>query len=64
MRVTLRDFRPHVALLEVLGKEISLPPDPDYLLTYVRGLNQYVFDLRHMTISSRATHIARNEKPA
>lgn len=65
MRVSLRDFRPHVALLAAAGqRDLARRLTQDYLIAYVRGLNQYVFDLRRMTISSRATRIVRNEKPA
>jgi hypothetical protein len=64
MRVTLRDFRPHVALLEAAGqRELARRLADDYLAAYVRGLNQYVLDLRRMTISSRETRFARDEKP-
>lgn len=58
MRVTLRDFRPQVALLESVGqKELAQRLTEDYLATYVRGLNQYVLELRRMTISSRETRL-------
>jgi hypothetical protein len=64
MRVTLRDFRPHVALLETAGqRDLARRLAEDYLAAYVRGLNQYVLDLRRMTISSRETRFSKNEKP-
>ncbi len=64
MRVTLRDFRPHVALLEAAGqRELAQRLAQDYLAAYVRGLNQYVLDLRRMTVSSRETRLAKNEEP-
>ena len=62
MRVTLRDFRPHVAQLDSVGKgELARRLAQDYLTTYVHGLNQYVLDLRHMTISRRTTRLANKE---
>jgi hypothetical protein len=64
MRVTLRDFRPHVALLESAGqRDLARRLAEDYLSAYVRGLNQYVLDLRRMTISSRETRLLKEEKP-
>jgi len=63
MRVTLRDFRPHVALLEGVGqKDLAQRLAQDYLAAYVRGLNQYVQDLRRMTVSSRETRLLNGEK--
>lgn len=60
MRVTLRDFRPHVGLLWAAGqKDLARRLAQDYLAAYVRGLNQYVLDLRRMTISSRETRLAK-----
>jgi hypothetical protein len=65
MRVTLRDFRPHVAQLEAVGKrDLARRLTQDYLVTYVRGLNQYVLDLRRMTITRRATQLVQKESPS
>ncbi len=65
MRVTLRDFRPHVALLETAGqRNLACRLAQDYLVSYVRGLNQYVLDLRRMTIARRATRLAKKESPS
>ncbi len=64
MRVTLRDFRPHVALLDAIGHgELARRLTQDYLATYVHGLNQYVLDLRRMTVARRATRAAKKESP-
>ena len=64
MRVTLRDFRLHVALLEAAGqRDLARRLAEDYLSAYVRGLNQYVLDLRRMTISSRETRLLKDELP-
>ena len=63
MHVTLRDFRPHVALLEAAGqRDLARRLAQDYLAAYVRGLNQYILDLRRMTVSRRETRIAGDEK--
>jgi len=63
MRITLRDFRPHVALLKAAGQsDLARRLAQDYLVAYVRGLNQYVLDLRRMTISRRETRFSGNEK--
>jgi hypothetical protein len=54
MRITLRDFRPHVALLEAAGgKNIATLIAQDYLDTYAHGLNAYVRQLRDITEISR-----------
>ena len=63
MRISLRDFRPYVSLLEAANrKDLAQRLTNDYLVSYVRGLNQYVIELRRMTISSRETRIAKNEE--
>jgi hypothetical protein len=63
MRVTLRDFRPHVALLKSAGQTaLAQRLAQDYLAAYVRGLNQYVVDVRRMTVSSRETRLLNGEK--
>jgi hypothetical protein len=65
MRVTLRDFRPHVALLEAIRQsDLAQLIVKDYLVSYVRGLNQYILDLRRITITRRATRLAQKESPA
>ena len=63
MRVTLRDFRSHVAMLEAIGqKSLAQRLAQDYLAAYVSGLNQYVLDLRRITISSRETRLSNHEE--
>ena len=59
MRVTLRDFRPHVRLFvetgyQVLANQIT----QDYLDSYASGINQFVTDLRRITVASRETRLA------
>ncbi len=62
MRVTLRDFRPHVAMLEnVRQGRLAKRLADDYLAAYVRGLNTYVQELRRITMSSRETRFAKEE---
>ena len=64
MHVTLRDFRPHVPLLESVGqRDLAQRLAQDYLTAYVRGLNQYVQDLRHLTVSSRVTRFEKDDEP-
>jgi len=65
MRVTLRGFRRHVGMLEAVGqREHARRLTQDYLAAYVHGLNQYVLDLRRMTITRRATRFVKKESPS
>jgi hypothetical protein len=58
MHLSLRDFRPHVADLQALGMpELAQRITQDYLDTYVDGFNDYVRELREITIASRETRI-------
>jgi len=60
MRLSLRDFRPHVAMLELVGqKEVAHEIAQDYLNSYVNGLNDYILILMQITESSRETRLAR-----
>lgn len=55
--MTLRDFRPHVAQLAAANQiPLAHRIAQDYLDVYVRGLNQYLFDLHRLTMASRETH--------
>jgi hypothetical protein len=57
MCVSLRDFRPHVALLIACGqRRVAEWMARDYLVSYARGLNAYVRDLHQITRASRETH--------
>jgi hypothetical protein len=59
MRVTLRDFRPHVRLFVETGyQELANKITQDYLNSYAEGLNQFVTDLRRITVASRETRLA------
>ncbi|MBX3057468.1 MAG: hypothetical protein KF770_13450 [Anaerolineae bacterium] len=54
MRVSLRDFRPHVAALTGIGyKALATRLAQHYLDTYAAGLNDYLRDLRRMAAASR-----------
>lgn len=56
MRITLRDFRPHVSPLVAAGhSEIARRLAQDYLDDYAHGLNRYVRELRQVTLASRET---------
>lgn len=61
MRISLRDFRPHVALLAQVGHlDLANQITQDYLDTYAHGLNNYIRDLRHIVL---AIHPPRAAKP-
>jgi hypothetical protein len=56
--LSLRDFRPHVGLLESVGrKDLAAWIAQDYLDTYARGLNAYIHDLWQITLASRETRL-------
>jgi hypothetical protein len=59
MRVTLRDFRPHVRLFVETGyQDLANQITQDYLDSFASGLNQFVTDLRRVTVASRETRLA------
>lgn len=54
MRVTLRDFRPHVAALRDIGyKALATRMAQHYLDTYVQGLNGYIRELHTIAVAGR-----------
>jgi hypothetical protein len=56
MRISLRDFRPHVGLFEALGRQdMSSHIVEDYLDAYTHGLNKFIAELHRITMSSRET---------
>ncbi len=56
MRITLRDFRPHVGLLVAAGRrDLALGMAEDYLKAYAHGLNRFIRDLQRITRTSRET---------
>ena len=63
MRITLRDFRPHVTpLLENGHGEIANQIAQDYLDSYASGLNVFVAELHRITLSSRETKLSKSER--
>jgi hypothetical protein len=64
MHISLRDFRPHVALLmQVNQRELAARIAQDYLDAYVRGLNNFISDLQRITVASRDMPIPFNDLP-
>jgi hypothetical protein len=62
MRIALRDFRPHVRLLQSCGRmDLAVRIAQDYLDAYAEGLNRFVQDLLRITQASRDTLIDRPE---
>lgn len=60
MHISLRDFRPHVAELEAIGRhDLANQLAQDYLDGYAEGFNQYIYDLRLITATSRKTHLLK-----
>ncbi len=61
MRISLRDFRPHVDQLTAVGrKDLAGQITRHYLEAYATGLNAYIYDLQRITQTSRET---RPQKP-
>jgi hypothetical protein len=64
MRLSLRDFRPHVGLLAACGhKDLAARLTGDYLDSYAEGLNKFMRELREITRSSRETYLHKPEPP-
>jgi hypothetical protein len=58
IRISLRDFRPHVGLLIQAGYgNLARSLTQDYLDAYADGLNQFVSELYRITVSSRETRM-------
>jgi hypothetical protein len=58
LRVSLRDFRPHVAALRAVHRsDLAGLIAQDYLDSYAEGFNQYIRDLHRITLASRETQI-------
>ncbi|MCS6994111.1 MAG: hypothetical protein N2117_09935 [Anaerolineales bacterium] len=56
LRISLRDFRPHVAALQAAGRaDLAHDITQDYLDSYVNGFNNFIFDLQRITLASRKT---------
>lgn len=53
MRISLRDFRPHIRLLHQTGQEaLAARMTQDYLESYANGLNQWIAELRQIVTGS------------
>lgn len=51
--ISLRDFRPHVKILVEAGfEDLAYHVTQDYLDAYARGMNQYIAELRAITVGS------------
>jgi hypothetical protein len=56
MHILLRDFRPHVGMLEACGcRDMAARIAQDYLDAYAQGLNSFIRDLRFVTLANRET---------
>jgi hypothetical protein len=63
LRLSLRDFRLHVAALQSLGRrDLAVRIAEDYLEAYAQGLNEYVHDLHRITRFSRETRLIKPEE--
>lgn len=59
MRVSLRDFRPHVGTLNESGRaDLAHAITQDYLDSYVVGFNAFITELQRITALSRETLMA------
>ncbi len=64
MRVSLRDFRPHVAALRSFGRDdLAQQITRDYLESYADGFNRYIRELQRITIASRRTRFLQRASP-
>ena len=62
VRLSLRDFRPHVTVLHDMGRHhLAQLIAQDYVDAYAEGLNAYVAELRQITIASRETMVTDRE---
>jgi hypothetical protein len=60
MHINLRDFRPHVTLLQSVGrKDLANMIVQDYIDTFAYGMNVYIRDLMRITQASRETKPAK-----
>ncbi|MCP4140531.1 MAG: hypothetical protein GY755_09620 [Chloroflexi bacterium] len=60
MRISLRDFRPHVEALFALGQQdLAQAITQDYLDSYAQGFNAFIRDLQNITALSRETILAQ-----
>lgn len=58
LRISLRDFRPHVAALQAINRsDLAEQITQDYLDSYAEGFNAYIQDLHRITLASRETQM-------
>jgi hypothetical protein len=63
MHISLRDFRPHVAVLLSIGrKDLANMVTQDYLDSYAEGLNIFINELSRITLANRETIPSSNRK--
>jgi hypothetical protein len=63
MHVSLRDFRPHVAMLIACGhKDLARRITQAYLNRYACGLNDFIQDLHRITRASRETRMLGDQQ--
>jgi hypothetical protein len=56
IRLSLRDFRPHVAVLSEMGKaHLAAAITQDFLDSYADGFNLFIRELRQITITSNSS---------
>lgn len=61
MRISLRDFRPHVGMLLKIGqRDLAKRITQDYLDSYAEGFNRYIADVQQITLRSRETRLTRD----
>lgn len=61
LRISLRDFRPHVGKLAAAGQtDLATRIAQDYLEAYARGLNSFIHDLQRIVLTSRETRLKRS----
>ena len=62
MRLSLRDFRPHVEALAAIGRrDLANQMAQDYVDAYARGLNNFMRDLQRIALASHETRMQSRE---
>ena len=60
LRVSLRDFRPHVGALQAIQRaDLACCITQDYVDSYADGFNEFIGDLHRITLASRETRMER-----
>jgi hypothetical protein len=64
LRISLRDFRPHVAALQAIGRcDLADQITQDYLDAFAEGFNRYLRELQRITAASRETKFVEHKAP-